>query len=49
MRVGEAKIAVDQPPLRERGRGIAERWKGRKRTAACGIEQCIFDDLRCSL
>ena len=28
----------EKPPLRERGRGTAKRWWGRKGIAACGIE-----------
>ena len=33
---GEAKIPSFQPPLRERGRGTAKRWWGRKGIATCG-------------
>ena len=32
------KQSVTKPPLRERGRGTAKRWWGRKGIAVCGIE-----------
>ena len=38
MRDFTRKRRVTKPPLRERGRGTAKRWWGRKGIAACGIE-----------
>ena len=41
MRDSARKRRVTKPPLRERGRGTAKRWWGRKGIAACGIETGI--------
>ena len=38
LRDSAKKQSVTKPPLRERGRGTAKRWWGRKGIAACGIE-----------
>ena len=38
MRDSARKRSLTKPPLRERGRGTAKRWWGRKGIAACGIE-----------
>ena len=37
MRDSARKRRVTKPPLRERGRGTAKRWWGRKGIAACGM------------
>ena len=43
-RIGERSrhTVNEKPPLRERGRGTAKRWWGRKGIAACGIETEYF-------
>ena len=41
LRDSARKQSVTKPPLRERGRGTAKRWWGRKEIAACGIETCL--------
>ena len=38
LRDSTRKRSLTKPPLRERGRGTAKRWWGRKGIAACGIE-----------
>ena len=42
LRDSARKRSVTKPPLRERGRGTAKRWWGRKGIAACGIETEYF-------
>ena len=48
LRDSARKRSVTKPPLRERGRGTAKRWWGRKETAACGIETVVSRRIRSS-